>query len=76
MQYLTAGVLLIVILIHSADMCILVMACVDSIGMCSLKPTPASLRDLSPCNLFCVTEMGVGIQTGQILDECQHQQWH
>ena len=54
----------------------LVMACVDCMGMCSLKPIPASLRDLSPCNLFCVTEMGVGIQTGQILDECQHQQWH
>ena len=54
----------------------LVMVCVDCMGMCSLKPIPASLRDLSPCNLFCVTKTGVGIQTGQILDECQHQEWH
>ena len=39
-QHLTSGVL---IWIHSADPCILVVACEDCVHMCSLRPFPASL---------------------------------
>ena len=37
-QHLTSSVL---ILIHSTDMCILVIACVDCVRSCSKKPSPA-----------------------------------
>ena len=43
-QHLTSGVF---ILIHSADACILVMACVDCARACSEKPFRASLRWLT-----------------------------
>lgn len=58
MQDLISSVL---ILIHSADVCILVMVCLDCARMCSEKPFPASLtihvcsQRGTTCSLSCTS---------------------